>query len=301
MLRESFERDETLQLIKKIGDNMPTFLALLDTMEAVKGMIEDFTPSIGKISKEIMPTINMIRESFERDETLKLVKKVGDNIPTFLTVLDTMEAVKGMIEDFSPSIGKISKEIMPTINMIRESFERDETLKLINRVGQNIPTFLSLLDVLEAAKGMAEDFAPSIGKISKEIMPTINMIRESLEKEEVLELIQRTGENIGTLNKLMGFLNRFDKSGILDFTLENVLAKETGFMIKGLQDGVAKTMRHVVEKPIEPGFKNIFSAMRDPEVQKGILMMTMLARNMSLSMTEAIRESHETVMNPMTQ
>jgi uncharacterized protein YjgD (DUF1641 family) len=272
-----------------------------EKLKLIENLITDLSPSVEKIPEEI-PPIRDLRKKIEKDETFKLlVHKIGDNIPTFLTLLDTMEAVKGMIEDFAPSIGKISKEIMPTLNMLRETFERDETLKLVNKVGENIPTFLTLLDLMEAVKGMIEDFAPAVGKISKEMMPTINILRESLEKDEVLELIQKTGENINTFNKLLDFINKFDKSGILDFTLENVLAKETNFMLKGIQNSAARTMQQIMEEPIKPGFKNIFSAIRDPEVQKGILMMTVFAKNMSQCMTETIEESRRIMMSTLSQ
>jgi uncharacterized protein YjgD (DUF1641 family) len=286
-LRERFERDETLTLIKKIGDNIPTFVELIDVAESVKGMVDDILPAINKITHEIHPTIRDLRERFEKDETLTLIKKVGDNIPTFITLLDVMQAVKGMVDDFLPAINKITHEIHPTIRDLRERFEKDETLTLLKKVGDNVPTFIMLMDAMQAVKGMVDDFSPSIAKISKEVMPTINMLRESLEKDEVLDLVQKTGQNINTFNKLLDFMGNFEKSGTLDFTLQKLLAKEMNVMIMGIQSTAAKTMQQFMEDPPKPGMKAILSAVRDPDVQKGILFMTSMAKNLSKCMAEA--------------
>jgi uncharacterized protein YjgD (DUF1641 family) len=289
-LREKFERDESLELVKKVGDNIPTFLTLMNLMDTVKGMIEDLAPVIEKISRDAHPTIKDLRERFEREETLELVKKVGDNIPTFLTLINLIGTVKGMLEDIAPVIEKISSDAHPTIKGLRERYEREETLELIKKVGDNIPTFLTLINLMDTAKGMIEDIAPVMGKISKDTMPTVNMLRESFEKEETLELLRKTGENITTFNKLMDFLNKFEKTGTLDFTLENVLTSEMNCLIKGMEKCAVISMKHIMENPIKPGIKNVISAMRDPEVQKGLLMMTIFAKNLSQGMSEAIKE-----------
>ncbi|MCL0083104.1 DUF1641 domain-containing protein [Thermodesulfovibrionales bacterium] len=250
-------------------------------LNAIESFMADLTPAIEKISKDTMPTIGELREKYERDETLDLIKKVGDNIPTFVTMLGLMENAKGLLEDLTPTIEKISKDTMPTIGELRERYERDETLELIKKVGDNIPTFVAMLGLMENAKELLEDLAPTMEKILKDVNPTVNMLRESFEKDELLEVLQKTGENIDTFNKLLGFLSEFDKSGTLDFTLENMLKKEMDIMIKGMQSCVVKTMCDFIERPVKPGMGKIISAMRDRDVQRGILLMLSLAKNMS--------------------
>ena len=128
---------------------------------------------------------------------------------------------------------------------------------------------------------------PAAGKISKEIAPSINMLRESLEKEEVLDLLQKAGQNIHVLNKLLDFLARFDKSGTLDYTLENIAGREMDIMLKGIQSTAAKTMQQFMERPPKPGISQVMKAMTDPEVQKGILFFTAFAKNLSKCMADA--------------
>ena len=260
---------------------------IYNRLSLVEDLLTDLAPALGKITKETHETINELREKFERDETLELIKKVGDNIPTFVELLNVMEAVKGLMTDAAPAIGKITKETHETVKELREKFERDETLTLLKKVGDNIPTFVELLNVMEAVKGLMTDVSPAIGKISKEVTPSINMLRESLEKDEALELLQKTGENIGTFNKLLDFLNNFEKEGKLDFTLEKASAKEMDYMMIGLQKTLLLTVKQYAEMPPKPGIKNLLSAMKDPDVQKGILFMTAMAKNLSRCLTEA--------------
>src|SRR3989337_522300 len=205
-LRELYEKDETLELIMKVGDNIPTFLHLLNLMGTVTGILEHLAPAIQKISKDTQPTIRDLREKFEKDETLELIMKVGDNIPTFLTLLNLMGTVKGMLEDLAPAIQKISKDTQPTIRDLREKFEKDETLELIMKVGDNIPTFLTLLNLMGTVKGMLEDLAPALVKISKDIQPTIRDLREKFERDETLELIMKVGDNIPTFLTLLNLM-----------------------------------------------------------------------------------------------
>jgi uncharacterized protein YjgD (DUF1641 family) len=272
---------------EKLAAQIDEIYAKIDFIE---NLLNDLKPAFEKISKDIQPTIKDLREKFERDESLELIKKVGDNIPTFLTLMNLMGTVKGMLDDLAPVIEKISRDAHPTIKDLRERFEKEETLDLIKKVGDNIPTFLTLMNLMDTVKGMIDDLAPVMGKISKDTMPTVNMLRESFEKEETLELLRKTGENITTFNKLMDFLNKFEKTGTLDITLENVLTPEMNCMIKGMEKCAVISMKHIMENPIKPGIKNVISAMRDPEVQKGLLMMTIFAKNLSQGMSEAIKE-----------
>ena len=262
---------------------------IYNRFDLINNLVIDLSPALEKISKELSVTIRELRERFERDETLKLIKKVGDNIPTFMQLLDWMEAAKGMIADVEPAIGKISKETHTTIRELRERFERDETLTLIKKVGDNIPTFITLLDLMEVAKGLVNDLSPTIGRITKEMLPSINMLRESFEKDEVLDLLQNVGKNINAFNKLLTFLNDFENSGTLDFTLEQVSSKEMNCLMIGMQKCAVKTIQEISEKPPKHGLKGIFAAMRDPEVLKGMVIMTAFARNMSLSLSETVQ------------
>jgi uncharacterized protein YjgD (DUF1641 family) len=209
--------------------------------------------------------------------------------------IDELYGKYKIIENFAcdvmPGMEKMMKEINSTLNDLRIRFERDETLQLLKSIGDNIPTFVELLKIMQAFKGFADDVLPNSDKVMKEVTPTINALRYAYEKDETLELLVKTGDSIPIFIKLIDFLARFDKSGDLDFTLGAAFAKETEYMIRGMEKCAVRTMQQIMEKPLKPGLKNIFSALRDPEVQKGFVLMTTFARNMPQCMIETIEES----------
>src|SRR3990172_7943075 len=225
------------------------------------------------MAKKILPTDNNSRMAAQIDE-----------------IYNRLSLVEDLLTDLAPALEKISKETHETVNELREKFERDETLTLLKKVGDNIPTFVELLNVMEVVKGLMTDVSPAIGKISKETHETVNELRESFEKDEALQLLQKTGENINTFNKLLDFLGSFDRSGTLDFTLVNASTKEIEYMLKGMLRCLSKAMQEIAAKPPQPGIRNLLSAIRNTEVQKGILLMTIFARYLPQSIYETIQE-----------
>ncbi len=278
---------ESVEAITKMAQQVDDIYKRIERIETFLG---DMMPIGGKVSKEVGPEINELREKFERDETLELLKKVGDNIPTFVELLSTMEALKGMLDDMMPVVGKVTKEVGGGVNELREKFERDETLELLKKVGDNIPTFVELLSTMEALKGMLDDMMPASSKILKEVSPTINMIREALERDELLIIIQQIGENLKTFQKLLAFLSTFEKTGNLDITLEEAMTRETEYLMKGLLICARKTMMEIEEKPIEPSMTKLITKMWDHDVQRGLLLMTSLVKNMYSCMVSAMEE-----------
>jgi uncharacterized protein YjgD (DUF1641 family) len=289
-LRERFERDETLTLLKMTGDNIPLFVELLSTMKAVKGLMDDMAEAPAKITKELHSTLNDLRERFERDETLTLIKMTGDNIPTFVELLSTMQAVKGLMDDMADAPAKITKELTPTINELRERFESDDTLAVMKMMGDNLPTLVNTLQLMPAFKGLMEDILPNAEKIIKELVPTINVMREAFEKDETIELLLKTGSHISTFNQLIDFLTEFKRRGHFDFSLKQALDYETEYLIKGLELCASKTMKEFEEEPIttKPSLWRIFKTMNDEEVRRGIVIGTTFLRNMHQCMLNAM-------------
>jgi uncharacterized protein YjgD (DUF1641 family) len=315
-LREKFERDETLDLIKKVGDNIPTFLELFDMMKVVKGMMTDLMPAVGKIADDASPVIKDMRERFEREETLSLLMKVGDYIPTFLELFDMMKVVKGMMADLMPAVGKIADDASPVIKDMRERFEREETIQLLMKVGDNIPFLVQVMGMMDIAKGLMIDLAPAIGKITHDVSPTITQLREKYEREETLEMIMKLGDDIpvliilldllgkeeipGMLNKIGGLLPVFDKlvdsvndlnkSGSLNTVAKMLSYKDVSYLIGGVDKCLVSAMADIKTNPVKPGITNLISAVMDPEVQKGLLILMKFAKYLPKSLSEAMRE-----------
>ncbi len=282
----------------------------------IENLLSDLAPALGKISKDLHPTIRDLREKYERDETVDLIKKVGDNIPTFLQIFEMMKVVKGMMADLMPAVGKIADDAGPVIKDMRERFEREETLALLRKVGDNIPLFVQLFDMLKIAQGAFEDLGPAVGKIAHDVGPAINMLRDKYERDETLELLEKLGDDIpvltillellgkeevsGMLNKVGGLLpvadrlvdvmNDLNKVGTINTALKMLAYKDVSYLIGGVDKCLVNAMADLKANPVKPGIKNLISAVMDPEVQKGLLILTKFAKYLPKSLSEAMRE-----------
>jgi len=226
--------NNTVRMAEQI-DEIYNKLILLETF------LGDLSPGIEKISKETNTNVRELREKFEVDETVVLLKKMGDNIPTFIELLDTMKAVKGMMEDFAPASEKITKEVMPNVAMLRTSLEKDEVLLLLQKTGENINTFNKLLDVLtELQKSGNLDSLLRMIKIGEKIS-------SSLSDEEIDNL----GDNLVTLLRLS---DKVSKPEVVKFA-------------EGLLDTVSSVD---VKEPKKVGMLGLMSALKDSEVQKSL-------------------------------
>ncbi|MEE9564795.1 MAG: DUF1641 domain-containing protein [Candidatus Hydrothermarchaeaceae archaeon] len=149
-----------------------------------------------------------------------------------------------------------------------EGFERDETIELLKKVGDSLPVFIELLDTMNAGIGMVKDFDPAIEKISKEVMPNITALRTSLEKEEVLLLLQKFGDNLDSFNKVMDLMNRLQESGNLDCMLN-------------FAEGFCDTVSCVnLKDPKKLGIFGALSALTSGEVRKSLGIMVEIAKNL---------------------
>lgn len=282
----------------------------------IENLLADLSPALEKISKDLHPTIKDLREKYERDETVELIRKVGDNIPTFLQLFDMMKIVKGLLADMMPAVEKIADDASPVIKDMRERFEREETLDLLKKVGDNIPLFLQLMNLIPVGKGLVEDMLPAVDKITHDVSPTITQLREKYEREETLEMIMKLGDDIpvliilldllgkqeipGMLNKLgeqmamfeklVDFLDEFGKTGILDVVTKLMVSKEMNFMIRGIDKCAITALQDIRSNPVKPGIKNLITAVMDPEVQKGLLILTKFAKYLPMSLAEAQKE-----------
>jgi uncharacterized protein YjgD (DUF1641 family) len=127
--------------------------------------------------------------------------------------------------------------------------------------------------------------------MTEELTPVINTLRYALEKDEVITLLKKAGDNIPVFIKLLDFVEEFNAAGNLDSNLNSLRAKETEYFLKGLEHSAVKTMQEFMIHPFEPGMRNVVASLRDPEVQKGMLFMTTLLKNLNQHMLQTVSEA----------
>ncbi len=265
---------------------------LLDDIVALHSLIQDLQPVLSKIGEEATPTISELRERFEKEEVIDLLKKLGDNLPKLSQAIDDLMSVYSLVQDLQPVLSKIGEEATPTISELRERFEKEEVVDLLKKLGDTLPTLSKMLDDLTSVYSLVQDLQPVLSKIGEEATPTISELRERFEKEEVIDLLKKLGDNLSTLSKALDKLIELEKSGTLDalmrmsklvVALSNKLSDEdienlaevTANMAKiakpelvGIAESVTETITTVEPKKV--GTFGLFSAMRDEKVQKGL-------------------------------
>ncbi len=75
---------------------------------------------------------------------------------------------------------------------------------------------------------------------------------------------------------------------------EDITSPHTANILKSTIKGVSKTVQHHAAHPPKPGILNLLSAMRDPEVQAGLMFMTTLAKNMHQCMIQTYTGAEDT-------
>ncbi|XGI82679.1 BspA family leucine-rich repeat surface protein [Halorutilales archaeon Cl-col2-1] len=194
-LRSAFEKEETLVLLKKLGENSDNVVEMLDMLDAAQEFSEDLTPEVKKVVYENREVIEDLRSSFEKEETLVLLQKLGENSDNVIEMLDMLDAGKDFAEDLAPEVKKVVYENREEIEKLRSAFEKEETLVLLQKLGENTDNVIEMLDMLDAAQAFAEDLTPEVKKVVYENREVIEDLRESLEKEETIELLKKLGEN----------------------------------------------------------------------------------------------------------
>lgn len=183
--------------------------------------------------------------------------------------------VENLLKDLAPGFERFLKETSATLYKLRERYERDETLMLVEKIGDSIPTFIEILDMMNAMRGFLNDFRPSIQKIVEEVTPTVHSLRNSLEKDEIVDLLIKTGENSTVFNMLLDCFS----------------GTEVQWMIKGMEASTIKSVKELQEKTLKSGTRNLFSPLKDPEMQKSFIFLMILTRNLLHGLTEAVDEN----------
>lgn len=234
---------------------------LLDKLIVFEAFLKDFEPNVEKITHEINPNVVALRERYETDNTMTLLKKAGDSLPVFIELLDIMNAMWGMMKDFAPAIDNISKEITPNIKILRESLEKDETLHVIQKVGENMGLMASVLD----------EFSDPNSRLSK-MTKSVEMVYNNIGDEE----IDRLGINI------LIAIDIFNRA----------MSPEVVTVVHGMIDTVVACQKQYQEGgPKKIGMFNYVSVMRDPDIQMSVGFMTSFLKNLNVCLEKARQES----------
>ena len=171
-------RDSGMEdLVDRVEENADELVELLDLLLATKRLGDDLTPELRSATTESRESLEELRLALEREETLVLLRAVGDNAETLTELLELLDATKSLADDLAPEVKTVTADARKPLEELRTAFEGQETLVLLRKLGGNTDTFIELLDLLEATEGLVTDLTPELKAAATESRSSIERLR----------------------------------------------------------------------------------------------------------------------------
>jgi uncharacterized protein YjgD (DUF1641 family) len=167
-LRMAFEREETLVLLRRLGDESEELVELLDVLHATRGLLDQLVPELVTVMRENRGELEDLRMAFEKEETLTLLQKVGEHSDTFIEVLNRWDATHDLLEELLPELITVVRENRGDLERLRMAFEKEETLDLLEKLGDNTDTLVEMVELLDVTYDLAEDLVPEATGVARE-------------------------------------------------------------------------------------------------------------------------------------
>jgi uncharacterized protein YjgD (DUF1641 family) len=153
-----------------------------------------------------MNETNTADETFGDREAARLAATVEGNADELRELLEMLTVLQATAEDLAPEMRTAVRENREPLREIRMAIEREETVTLLQQLGEHADTLVELLAALEAAEGLAADLTPELRRAVRENRDALSRLRVAVEKEELLVLVERLGENADTLAETLDLL-----------------------------------------------------------------------------------------------
>ena len=259
-----FESLADSELARTIEEHDEELAELLELLVVVQDLSADLAPELREASHDSREPIRELRLAIEREEMLVLVQRVGENADTLVELLETLEVVDALAQDLAPEFQATVRENRETLERLRFALEREETLLLLERLGENVDTIVELFDLLEVVTDLAEDLIPEAVDVARENRAPIAELRlilagaSSTYAQADLEPHQ-LGQNLGNM-LVLGC--RLGDEGLID----SVEAGLTAFTDE--------------EPPKRVGILGLLGALWDDDVRQGLGVLIEFLRRM---------------------
>ncbi|MFD1599977.1 DUF1641 domain-containing protein [Halobellus rarus] len=148
-LRTSLENGETRRLIEHVGDNADPLADLLDLVVVAQGLAAELVPELRTVAAENRGEIAQLRMAFEHEQTLVLLRQIGDNTDTFLDLLSTLEVASDALADAAPEDEAAAAAARRDVRRLAAAFDRAESVDALVALGENMETVRGLLALVE--------------------------------------------------------------------------------------------------------------------------------------------------------
>jgi len=271
----------------RVAANADDLVALLDLLVAVRGLSNDLVPEAREAVAENREPLADLRESLEREETLVLLQRVGDNADTLADLLDVLDVTRDLAAELGPELKTVAVENRSDIEALRLAFEREETLTLLRRLGHNTDTFLDLLTLLDATGDVLADLAPDDDADLARLEADLERLEAAFERETTLSALETLGENMETVVGLGYLLEGFgDASGRtpreyyelgeqLGHAVDVVERASDPAVLDVVDAGAAAVAEGDADRRV--GLRGLLGALRNEDVQRSLGMLVDVA------------------------
>jgi uncharacterized protein YjgD (DUF1641 family) len=263
--------DDETELARAIEENDEELAELLRMLATTEELAESLAPELREAARENREPIRELRLAFEREETLVLLRKVGEEADTLVELLDVLAAAKDLSDDLVPELRVAIQENREVIERLRFALESEEALVLLERLGDNADTLAELLELLDAAHATAMDLVPELRHAAQDNRNVIRDFRMAAagfadaHAENEVEMYE-LGRNAGNMIALVQTLGDPKVTEALDATV----------------DGLAQ------EDPKPVGFFGLIGALFDADVRRALGRLVNAARGLgSVSFEES--------------
>ncbi|MFC4405987.1 DUF1641 domain-containing protein [Haloarchaeobius iranensis] len=197
------------ELAARVDAQADDLLALLDLLTVVRGLSDDLVPELRTAAAENREPLADLRVALENEETLRLVQQVGNNADSLADLLDLAVVAQDLSAELVPELRAVAAENRGEIAQLRVALEREETVVLLRRLGENTDTFLDLLSTLEVASDALADVAPADEAAATAAREDVRRLAAAFDRAESVETLAALGENMETFRGLVALVEGF--------------------------------------------------------------------------------------------
>jgi uncharacterized protein YjgD (DUF1641 family) len=217
--------EDDSDLARVVEENDAELAELLRLLLTAEDLAADLTPELRETVQENREPLGELRMAFEREETLTLLQKVGTESDTLVELLDVLAVSKDLTDDLVPELLAVIRENRETVERLRGSLEHEETLILVERLGENADTLVEMLDLLDATHQLATDLSPELQESARENRDVIRDFRMAVagfseaHGQQDVDMYQ-LGRNAGNMVAFIETLGDPKVTNALDATIE---------------------------------------------------------------------------------
>jgi uncharacterized protein YjgD (DUF1641 family) len=219
--------DDESDLASAIDENEAELAELLRQLAVAEELAADLAPELRESVRENREPIRELRVAVEREEALVLLQRVGKEADTLVELLDVLAASKDLADDLVPELRVAIHENRDVVERLRMAVEREETLVLLERLGDNADTLAEMLDLLDATHDLAMDLAPELRDVARDNRNVIRDLRMAAagfadaHAENDVEMYE-LGRNAGNMIALVQTLGDPQVTDAIDATVEGL-------------------------------------------------------------------------------